>query len=186
MAILKPRNRAASVIRSLAALAVMAALSPGPAAGDASLEYAIKAAFLAKFTPYIDWPPASFQDATAPIKLCVLGPDPFGVALDRAAAGQRDARLVSVLRLASPELAASCQLVFIANAEAARELPAGLDNQPVLTVSDSEDVPAMIRFVVVQNHVRFMIDDGAARRSGLRISSRLLNLAVAVKRGRSP
>jgi hypothetical protein len=174
------------MIRSLAALAVMAVLGLDPASGEANLEYAVKAAFLAKFSAYIDWPPASFQDGTAPIKLCVLGPDPFGTALDRAAAGQRDGRVVSVLRLASPDLAASCQMVFIANAEAARELPAGLDNQPVLTVSDSQNVPAMIRFIVIQNHVRFMIDEGAARRSGLRISSRLLNLAVAVRRDRSP
>lgn len=164
------------------ALAVLV-LGAGQAQGQTNLENAVEAAYLAKFSPYIEWPPASFQDATAPIKLCVLGPDPFGSALDRAAAAQRDGRVVSVLRLASPDLAASCQMVFVADPEAARSLPAGLETQPVLTVSDSDAVPAMIRFVVVQNHVRFVIDDGAARRSGLRISSRLLNLAVTVKRG---
>jgi hypothetical protein len=172
--------------RLLARIVLLAALALGvatPACGEANLEQAVKAAFLAKFAPYIDWPPDSFQDATQPIRLCLLGPDPFGAALDRAAAAQREGRLISVLRLASPDLAASCQMVYLATPEAARDLPAGLGTQPVLTISDSDAVPAMIRFVRVQNHVRFVIDDGAARRAGLRISSRLLSLAVSVRRG---
>lgn len=186
MAVLTRRRRRGARARGpvLARLAILGALALGigPALGDASLEYAIKAAYLAKFPPYVDWPPSSFQDATGPIKLCVLGPDPFGVALDHAAAAQREGRVISVLRLASADLAASCQIVFVNGPDAARSLPAGLQTQPVLTVSDSEAVAAMIRFRVVQNHVRFEIDEGAARRAGLRISSRLLSLALAVRR----
>jgi len=55
---------------------------------------------------------------------------------------------------------------------------------PVLTVTDSIDAldaKGMINFVVADNRVRFEIDDAAARRSGLVISSKLLSLALSVR-----
>ena len=36
----------------------------------------------------------------------------------------------------------------------------------------------MVHFVLQNNRVRFMIDDGAASRSGLSLSSKLLSLAI--------
>jgi hypothetical protein len=52
---------------------------------------------------------------------------------------------------------------------------------PILTVTDLPPAAAargIINFVIRDNRVRFEIDDSAAVRSGLRISSQLLNLAV--------
>ena len=40
----------------------------------------------------------------------------------------------------------------------------------------------MISFVMLDNHVRFDIDDAAARKDGIRISSKLLELAHKVTR----
>ena len=53
---------------------------------------------------------------------------------------------------------------------------------PMLTVTDSNaPKPGVIAFVVEHNHVRFDIDDAAAARDGLVISSKLLGLARNVK-----
>jgi hypothetical protein len=54
---------------------------------------------------------------------------------------------------------------------------------PILTVGDAADFigrGGMIRFAEVANRIRFEINPGAAERSGLRVSSRLLRLAEIV------
>jgi hypothetical protein len=54
----------------------------------------------------------------------------------------------------------------------------------VLTVTDrgSGAAGGMIQFVMQAGRVRFQIDEGAARANGLTISSKLLELAIAVDR----
>lgn len=175
----RPIAKAAGLLLALAAPWV-------PAFGQSSLEYAIKAAYLTKFPPFIDWPPGSFADGGSPFNLCLLGGDPFGGGLDRDAAAQSSPRPLVVRRLSSPDLAGSCQILYLATPAAAAGLPQRLAERPVLTVSDSPGVPAIIRFVVDHNHVRFVIDNAAAQRAGLRISSKLLDLALSVKRGGTP
>jgi hypothetical protein len=152
----------------------------GVASADISLEYAIRAAYLAKFVPFIDWPDSAFATPGTPITICLLGGDPFGAALDRAAASVTGGRPLQVRRLASPELASACQILYLANDEAAASLPAGLGDRPVLTVSEAGGA-GMIAFVVDGNHVRFDIDNDAAQHSGIHISSKLLSLAHLVR-----
>jgi hypothetical protein len=153
---------------------VLLATAPGAARAD-SLEYAVKAAYLTKFAPFITWP-----DAAAPVTLCVLGENPFASKLEQAAQGARDP-LLSVRHVTAPDTA--CQILFLgvndAGAQAALE---ALRGKPVVTVTDS-DVKAhgVISFIVTDNHVRFDIDDAAAASGGISISSKLLGLAHAVK-----
>ena len=54
----------------------------------------------------------------------------------------------------------------------------------VLTVSDTGGAgeTGIIDFVIVNNRVRFNIDDEAAAQNGLVISSKLMSLALNVKR----
>jgi hypothetical protein len=57
-------------------------------------------------------------------------------------------------------------------------------DRPVVTVTDSGiSAHGIINFVVVDNHVRFDIDEAAADAIGIKISSKLLELAHAVKIG---
>jgi hypothetical protein len=56
-----------------------------------------------------------------------------------------------------------------------------------LTVTDSTSrVHGIINFAVIENHVRFDIDEAAADAASLRISSKLLELAHEVNRGTRP
>ena len=59
-----------------------------------------------------------------------------------------------------------------------------VQGRPVLTVTDARrgDVRGMIHFTLQRDRVRFYVDAGEAQRSGIAISSKLLALAVAVKR----
>lgn len=159
----------------------------GTAAADISLEYAVKAAYLAKFVPFIDWPQAAFATPGAPVNICVLGSDPFDGALDRAATAQGGQRPLAVRRLSSPDLASACQILYLADDQAAASLPPAMRDRPVVTVAEAGHGNGIINFVIEGNHVRFDIDDDAALHSGVRISSKLLSLAHAVKhRGSTP
>jgi hypothetical protein len=150
-----------------------------------TLEYPIKAQFLYKFTPFIEWPPGAFERPTSPLVLCIVGRDPLGGALDRATVGQRlGVRPVIVLRLARIEPQSGCHLAYIAPGEAQTPLAAmqALHDSPVVTVTDealSPGLHGMIHFVIRDQRVRFVINAGAAEQAGLKISSKLLALGVA-------
>ena len=170
-------------------LALALGLLPGPLKAAPSLEYAVKAAYLVKFAPFIDWPESAFSSPTAPLTICVVGTDPFGDDLDRAASGQRDGdRPLLVRRMATFDPEASCQILFAGgDPRDVAAVLASVKDRPVATVTDADRSPhSLISFVVVENHVRFDIDEVAADTVGIKISSKLLGLAHAVKKAVRP
>ena len=160
-----------------AGLALAAGLCGAQA--DEALEYAVKGAYLTKFIPFITWPDGALSAPNAPVTICVLGDDPFGGKLEQAAAGAKlGEHPVTVKKTAAPD--ATCQIAFLgAGAETALD---SLRGKPVVTVTDSGlKAHGVISFVLVDNHVRFDIDDALATQDGLAVSSKLLSLAHAVK-----
>jgi hypothetical protein len=160
------------------------------AAQTPSLEYAVKAAYLTKFIPFIQWPEAAFASPAAPVTICVLGSDPFGASLDKAAAGGAKSvdRPIAVRRLAELDPAASCHILFIGGGDPAVTDGAleAMKGRAVVTVTDTDAEPrGVISFAVVGNRVRFDVDDSLAAQGGLVVSSKLLGLARSVKQ-RSP
>ena len=155
-----------------------------------SLEYTVKAAYLPKFIPFIDWPDSAFASPTAPVTICVVGPDPFGGKLEQAI-GELKAgdRAIVVRYLPVPDASASCHLIFLGpvNSALAGSTLDAVKGRPVVTVTDSGlRTRGVISFVIQANHVRFDIDDAAAAQGGLTISSKLLKLARAVKQREQP
>ncbi|MDB5457758.1 MAG: putative transrane protein [Caulobacter sp.] len=179
----RPRRRAA--IGRLAAACVLGlALPPSAWAGDAAAEYAIKAAYLAKFALFVEWPGDAAPAAGAPLQICVLGPDPFGPSLARTAG---EARPIVVRRLTSAAATAGCHVLYLAepSSRAVAEALRAVRGAPVLTVTDGarqQAVRGVIHFEIRDNRVRFHIDDQAAGEDRLIISSRLLALALSVRR----
>ena len=156
---------------------VLGVLAVAPAKAAES-EYAVKAAYLAKFPFYIEWPAGSFAAAGAPITLCVVGDDPFGPLLDEAAAGQQvQGRPLTVKRMKSVTRESGCHVAYMgpdAKAESLR-------SAPVLVVTDGQPSGGAVNFVLRDNRVRFTVDDESAAQSGLGISSKLLAVALSVK-----
>lgn len=146
------------------------------------LERAVKASFLVKFAPFVEWPQAARATPGNPFIICLSGEDPFGPVLDDAVRGERiSGRPVAIRRLSERSDTAGCHMLFAGRSADATYAPfADLDGRPVLTVTDSASGMAggMIQFVMQAGRVRFRIDDGAARANGLVISSKLLGLAV--------
>jgi len=173
----------------LALSALAAALVPGaaPARAQAS-EEAVKAAFIPKFVRYVEMPADAQPLPGQPFYLCVVGRDPFGPLIDRAAARETiDGRPVAVRRFAdaSSPAVAGCHVAFVAGRDGGQtgQMLAAMGQHRALTVTDARAGSArgMIHFVVSGGRVRFHIDNGAAAARGIAISSRLLALALDVK-----
>ena len=174
----------------LSAAAWSALAAPANAAGEgqapAQPTDAVKAAFLTKFAGYLAWPPAARPGAGTPYRICVIGADPFGRLIEEAVRDRQvDRHALRLRRLGGPDQAGGCHVAFVQGTAAAstRTILARLAGKPILTVTDARAGPerGIIHFVVHQGRVRFHIDDAAAARSGLSISSRLLGIALSVR-----
>jgi hypothetical protein len=149
-------------------------------------EYRVKAAFLYNFAKFVRWPPESFRSPADPIAICILGQDPFGRSLEDTVAGRTvEGRAFIVRHISSVKQAAGCHVLFAGSSERASPLLAGINTPGVLTVGETGSAAsegAIINFTIEEGRVRFTIDVAAAEREKLRISSRLLTLAVPLAR----
>lgn len=168
--------------KRLAALIAVFALTGVARADNASLEYAVKAAYVYKFAPFVTWPAAAFPQTNSPINLCISGSDEVTKLLPQVAAGQSVNGHPLVVRvLADGVDPQGCQILYVANSPAASQVLTAAAGKPVLTIIDAGGAAhGIVQFTVVQHHVRFDIDNGAATQDGLSISSKLLGLANAV------
>jgi len=149
-------------------------------------EYQVKAAFLHNFARYVEWPAGSFRTAGSPLIIGVVGEDPSGGALDDTLRGRvANRHPVQVRHLRWSDPLDGCHMIFVSSREldhlAVILKSAGEGN--VLTIADIEGFSrsgGAIEFRMVGNRVRFDINLSAAERAGLKISSKLLNVARAV------
>lgn len=172
----------------LLALALTVPLSgvvPRRAVAAAS-EYEIKAAFLVNFAKFVEWPATAFYAIEAPVRIGVVGDDPFGADLDKTVRGKLfGSRPMDVRRQEWRDDLTRFHIVFISGSEKRRlaEILRPLESTSVLTVSDMGDFCSqggVIAFVNVDQRIRFEVNGAAARRRGLKISSKLLSLATTV------
>ena len=158
-----------------------------PASASAQpTDTAIKAAFLPRFARYVTWPPVARPRASEPYVLCVIGTDPFGSALDQAARGQAvDGVRIVTRRLSSARGSDGCHIAFVGRVEGQSigELLTAMSGKPILTVTDARhgSQRGIIHFTIAGGRVRFFIDEAAASRRNLAVSSRLLALALGVR-----
>jgi hypothetical protein len=169
----------------LIALTVLTALPGLPQVN----EYQVKAFFLYNFARYVEWPPQSLQKAGDPIAICILGQNPFGSSLDEAVRGKMVENHAFTVRVV-PDMPApgACQILFVHPGER-RRFRAGaarLRGTGLLSVGENPGFlgdGGVVNFRLEDGKVRFEIDVEAAAREHLRISSKLLSLAVVARGG---
>jgi hypothetical protein len=186
-AVMRPSARTVPFLRLVALVFLLSATPAYPA--DRSLEYAVKATFLYKFSFYVDWPPGTFASDAAPFNLCVVGADPFGGRIKNAVLGQSVGRHPIVLHaLAKANAQANCQAMVLGTTggQTVAEALAAMSGTPTLTVTDSTLGPTagIIHFVIADDRVSFDIDTVLAAKNHLVISSKLLALARKVNTAR--
>jgi hypothetical protein len=134
-------------------------------------EYSAKAASLTQLLDWVKWP----APTAGPIRVGVLGEDPFGGALEKLK--PKHATQIDELK--------DCQIIFIPRSEGGNlnAILGSLAGASVLTVGESEGFAkqgGIVGFVMEGDQVRFEINTAAARQAGLKIDLRLLKLAKRV------
>ena len=163
--------------RFLVALMLCAATA-WTSAQDVALEYRVKAAYLFNFTRFIDWPVTATGGGNS-FSICIAGRNPFGPTLSATLVGESAAGMPMTARVVSASQASSCQVLFVPRGVAATPYLRGIGGAPVLTVGESPDFLTQggaINFVLDGGRVRFEINQAAAERAQLKVSSRLLQL----------
>lgn len=145
-------------------------------------EYLIKSAILFNFAKFVEWPETAFSNPTAPLRVCVLGDDPFGPALDTLTGKQVRNRQLVATRITDIHDAPQCHIAFVSTSEAPRlaEILEYLGQHPILTVGDINQFATsggIIALQEVDNRSRIVVNMGAADQAGVKLSSKLLRLA---------
>jgi len=166
----------------------LGAIQPSAAQDAAPSEYQVKAACIYNFTKFVEWPPEAFPDLSSPFVIGVIGDDPFNGELQRAVQNKDVCgRRFLVRHLRNADEAGSCQILFVSRSErkSMGDILAAVSTLPVLTVSETErfvQSGGIISFLIEQNKVRFEINAAAAKKAGLKVSSKLLNLGRRYER----
>ncbi len=161
---------------------VLIALTAG---AEGPSEYEVKAAFIYKFSKFIEWPEASLSNQDE-FKICVLGSAPFGSLLQQTVSGKQiNGKPMTVQETTSIAEATTCRICFIGESERGRldEILRRLGNLPILTVSDLDSFAergGTIGLIIDRKRVRFEVNMLAARQANLRLSSQLLKVASQV------
>ena len=152
----------------------------------------LKAALIFNFAKFVEWPVA--RAAETNIVLGILGKNPVGESLEKMIQGKNkkiNNHLLVVTIFDSSVVPTNCHILFISDSETNR-LPAiikGLRDASasVLTVGETEGFTTerggMIRLFPLSqvnpqvSKIRFQINEAAAKRAHLKISSKLLSLA---------
>ena len=177
-----------ALVAAIASLAALAAATLSARADEPPLEYKVKAAYLYKFGAFVEWPASAFASSVSAVNVCIAGKDPFDGFLDQAVTGQKIAdRPIVIRRLDVIGPDSGCQIAYVGGSDrqSVSQALEALRGAGVLTVTDdgSGANAGIVRFVVLDHRVRFEIDQQAAERDGLKISSKLLSLAASVRPG---
>ncbi len=150
-----------------------------------SREYLIKAAILFNLAKFATWPDSAFSKADTPVRLCILGRDPFGSALESLQGKQIGLRKLVTTTIAELEYAAACHVLFVSASEKDR-LALVLDavsELPVLTVADIAEFAlagGIVGLSESEDRSVLEVNIGAANRAGVKLSSKLLRLVETV------
>jgi len=177
---------------TLATLGILAFLAGIPGVRAEVSEYTVKAAFIYNFAKFVTWPDKALGKAGSPMVIGVVGDDPFGSALDDAVAGKSvDGHPLTVKRFdgfsdANAGALRKCHILFISYSEKDKvgDILTALKGASVLTVSEIEKFPlkgGVVLFDMEGSKVTLEINPEAAKKAGLEISSKLLQVAKVFK-----
>jgi hypothetical protein len=170
---------------ALAACVLSSGLSINSATAQSGVSAdAVKAAYLYNFGSYVEWPSDALT--AEEITIGVVGADAVVRELRGLLPGRTiENRHVQVRPLTPASSLQHVQILYIGSAprEDVASLLDSAAQRPILVITDTPDGMqrgSMINFVLEDRRVRFEISRGAAERARLKLSSRLLSVALRV------
>lgn len=169
----------------LTAVVVAAFLAVGSASAQPqATEADLKAALVLRLAKYVTWPAPRDPVAEPPLTVCVVGEHQIGGSLRALAT---DPARIEVRRMAGDagDLLRCHVVVFGSETEVdVNYALARLAGHPVLTIGATERFAragGVLSLVNRDDRIAFVVNNDAARRAGLAISSRLLQIASVVQ-----
>ena len=149
-------------------------------------EYQVKAAYLFNFSKFIRWPVSAFNNHQTPIRICVLGKNPFGNFETLVKNKIVKKRNVVVELLYNFRNSKFCHILFISKSEQGEQatILAYTRQYPILTVSDIDNFVergGMVQFFMRTRKVRFKINPNTLKEADLSASTNLFRVAKIVK-----
>jgi len=147
-------------------------------------EYEVKAALIEKFSRFVEW--QIEKDTQQSFKIGVLGKDNYGDVIENLYSNWKiKGRKVEITYPVTDEEIVSCDIIFISSTYAhnIKFLLQLIATEPILTISDREnDVQngIMINMYLNRNKVIYDINLTSFQKSGLKVSSLLLDAAKTV------
>jgi YfiR/HmsC-like len=147
---------------------------------------AVKAAGLNQLARYIKWPESAFKSKEDPLRIGVLGADPFGQTLDVLLKGKKHgSHPIQPVRFPSLAELGECQMLFVPEkeeAQLARVLEKCKD-RPVLVVCENAALArqgAGVALYFEHSNLRITVNLDALREARIEASSELLKLVRVI------
>jgi len=158
-----------------------AILVPSPLSAQSRDERSVRAAYIFNLIPYINWPPDKHE-----LLIGIVGSRATGEMMQKMLNGKTtESRSLRILLSPSNDELRGCSIVYFADSQKDNipNLLGTLKNTEFLTVGDSDlfaQQGGMIGLVKDNDHIQIEVNLDATQRSGIRISSHILNLARIV------
>jgi hypothetical protein len=150
-------------------------------------EYEVKAAYIFNFAKFIQWSDDSFSSDDSYFVIGIYGENPFGKVLDRTLKGRSiHNRKWLIKYYDNPEKIDSCHILYVSDVSKTEclNIIKSIKEKPILTIGNNIDefceLGGIINFTKQYSKYRFEINNNAAIRVKLSISSKLLSLAKIV------
>ena len=144
-------------------------------------EYNLKAMFVLNFMKYVEWPPESISDK---FKIGVVGESNIYQALQSLVANRKENSKIQICK-ADTDLNEEYQILIITRSENNKieSLSKKYHGKGVLIISEDckNNNNASINLVNINNKIRFEINIKQAKLGGIKISSKLSEMAISVQ-----
>jgi len=148
----------------------------------ATPDSAVKAVLLFHLAQFVHWPASAEADV---FQIGILGPDPFGAALDEAVKDEKiEGHAIVVKRSNNAADLRDCRIVYVSpvGPESLPQIQATLKGRGILLVGEDENFlrgGGMIIFTRTQNRkIRLEIDLDNVRSETLKVSAELLRVCT--------
>ena len=167
-------------------LLLLASTSAQPCRAELT-ELQIKSAYVFNFIKFVEWPVSTIKPGGR-VRLCVIGNDGLRTSLSTLGGrkvGEYELQVMPPL-VRNDDLGI-CHVLYIGGQEQRRFLQVikSLEETPVLTISDISDFAEHgggIGLLYRESRMLFEVNLASTRKTGLRLSSQMLNLAANIFR----
>jgi hypothetical protein len=153
-----------------------------------SREYLLKAGYIEKFTHFVEWPEiTNINDTTSVFSIAVIGENKFSNAIEEMFTKVKvKNKKVRISYISSINEIKDLMILFISESKKDKldEILNYTTGKPILTIGDTKGYGkkgVIINMFIDDNYIRYEINMKALNKSGLQISSLLLNSAIIIK-----